>query len=89
MTGLSPAAPWMAVGLLLLSVLLVLHRPLGRLLKLLVRSSLGLAVLAFLQQLGGLFGITLGVNWVNALILGALGIPGFGLLLLLQWVLKV
>lgn len=89
MTGLSSATPWMAVGLLVLAVLLVLHRPLGRLLSLLVRSSLGLAVLACLQQLGGLFGVTLGVNWVNALILGALGVPGFGLLLMLQWALKV
>ena len=88
MTGLSSATPWMAVGLLLLAVLLVLHKPLGKLLRLLVRSSVGLAVLAFLQQLGGLFGVTLGVNWVNALILGALGIPGFGLLLMLQWALK-
>ncbi len=88
MTGLSSATPWMAVGLLALAVLLVLHKPLGKLLRLLLRSSVGLAVLAFFQQLGGLFGITLGVNWVNALILGALGIPGFGLLLMLQWALK-
>lgn len=88
MTGLSSAAPWMAVALLGLAVLLVLHKPLGKLLRLLVRSSVGLAVLAFLQQAGGLLGITLGVNWVNALILGALGIPGFGLLLMLQWALR-
>lgn len=86
MSGLSVA--WMAAGLLVLSALLALHRPLGRLLRLLVRSSVGLAVLAGLQQIGGLFGVTLGVNCLNALVLGALGVPGFGLLLMLQWVLR-
>lgn len=89
MTGLSPSIPWMAAGLLVLSALLVLHRPLGKLLRLLVRSSVGLAVLAGLQQMGGLFGVTLGVNCLNALVLGLLGVPGFGLLLMLQWVLRV
>ena len=38
--------------------------------------------------MGGFVGIKLGVNLVNALILGALGAPGFGLLLMLQWVLR-
>ncbi len=89
MTSLSPAAPWMAAGLLVLAVLFMLHRPLGKLLRLLLRSSAALALLAALRQIGNLFGITLGVNWVNALVLGALGIPGFGLLLMLQWLLRI
>ena len=33
-------------------------------------------------------GVGLGVNLVNALVLGLLGLPGFGLLLMLQWVLR-
>ena len=32
-----------------------------------------------------LTGVTLGVNLVNALVVGVLGVPGFGLLLMLQW----
>lgn len=88
MTGLSAVTPWLAVGLLLLSLILVFHRPLGRLLRLVVRSSVGLLVLAFFQELGGLFGITLGANVGNALVLGILGAPGFGLLLMLQWLLR-
>ena len=32
-------------------------------------------------------GIRLGLNVFNALFIGVLGVPGFGLLLLLQWVL--
>ena len=49
---------------------------------------MGLAVLALFSQVGHLIGVSLGVNLVNALVLGLLGIPGFGLLLLLQWVLR-
>ncbi|MCI8870800.1 MAG: transcriptional regulator [Lawsonibacter sp.] len=66
----------------------MLRRPLGRLLRLVWRSSVGLAVLALFQQLGGFLGISLGVNLVNALVLGALGVPGFALLLILQWALR-
>ena len=62
----------------------LLRRPLGRLLRLAVRSSVGLAALALLNQIG----LGLGVNLVNALILGVLGVPGLGLLLMLQWVLR-
>lgn len=88
MNGLSAATPWLAVGLLLLAVVLVFHRPLGALLRLGVRSSAGLMLLAFFQELGGFFGVTLGVNLSNALVLGLLGAPGFGLLLMLQWLLR-
>ena len=82
MTGAS--TPWLALGLLLLAGLALLRRPLGRLLRLAVRSSVGLAALALLNQIG----LGLGVNLVNALILGVLGVPGLGLLLMLQWVLR-
>lgn len=88
MTLLSPAVPWLTAGLLVLSALLLLHRPLGKLLRLLLRSSVALAFLAALRQFGGAFGVALGVNWVNALILGVLGVPGLGLLLMLQWMLR-
>ena len=74
---------WCLAGLLLCAALLLLRRPVARLL-----SSVGLAVLALFSQVGGFVGIKLGVNLVNALILGALGAPGFGLLLMLQWVLR-
>ena len=46
--GLPP--PWLALGLLLLAGLALLRRPLGQLLRLAVRSSVGLAVLALFSQ---------------------------------------
>ncbi len=54
--------------------------------KVLARTAVGGAVLAVLAQCSGWTGITLGVNLVNAAVLGILGIPGFALLLLLQQV---
>ena len=84
----APDVPWLAVALLALSILALLHRPLGRRLRLAARSAVGLAVLALFSQVGQFIGVSLGVNLVNALILGVLGVPGFGLLLMLQWVLR-
>lgn len=86
MTGASN--PWLALGLLLLAGLALLRRPLGQLLRLAVRSSVGLAVLALFSQVSPLIGVSLGVNPINALVLGVLGAPGFGLLLMLQWALR-
>ena len=45
-------------------------------------------MLALFSQVGRLIGVQLGVNLVNALVLGVLGLPGFGLLLMVQWVLR-
>lgn len=76
---------WLAVVVLALTVLLgvtVLRRLLGAVLRLAGRTALGMAVLMALQQLGGFLGFQLGVNWFNALVLGALGAPGLGLLLM-------
>ena len=81
-------SPWGALILLLLAALALFHRPLGRLLALVVRSSVGLAALALLSPAAQLIGVNLGVNLINALVLGVLGVPGFGLLLMLQWVLR-
>ncbi len=88
MTGLPDYVAWGLAVLLLCAALLLLHRPLVQLVRLVLRSSAGLAVLALLSQIGHLLGISLGVNLVNALVLGLLGIPGFGLLLMLQWALR-
>ena len=84
----SKFSTWGALALLLLAALALFHRPLGQLVRLVVRSSVGLAVLALFSQFSHLIGVSLGVNLINALVLGVLGVPGFGLLLMLQWVLR-
>lgn len=83
-----PVIVWFTAGLVILAAILMLLRPLLRLLRLILRSSLALLLLTWFQELGGLLGISLGANLYNALVLGLLGVPGFGLLLMLQWLLK-
>ena len=71
----------------MLAAMVLLRRPAGVLLRLLGRSALGLGVLAGLEAAGLLSSFGLGVNLVNALTLGLLGVPGFGLLLMGRWLL--
>ena len=84
MTLFNGAVLWSIAGLTLCSLLIALRKPLALLLKLALRSAVGLAALAAGQTVG----LSLGVNLVNALVLGLLGVPGFGLLLMVQWALR-
>ena len=58
-----------------------------RLLRLLGRSFIALLFLALLGKTGLMPGFVPGANVVTALVLGLLGAPGFGLLMLLPVVL--
>lgn len=87
MEAILNALPWIVGGLMLILLLAALRRPLQWLAGLAVRTGAGLAVLWLLSGAGSLLGLRLGVNLVNALVLGVLGAPGFGLLLLLNWAL--
>ena len=79
--------PWIVGGLMLALALAAMRRPLGALVRLGLRTGVGLGVLWVLSFTGGVLGLRLGVNLVNALVLGVLGAPGFGLLLMLNWAL--
>ena len=83
-----PSLGWLAALLPVLAGLFLLRRPLGWLVHLSVRSLGALLSLFLLNPLVKLLGVTLGVNWLNAIVLGLLGMPGFGLLLMLQWLLQ-
>ena len=65
----------------------VFRTPLRLALKLLVNTALGFLALWAVHLTAGFTGITLGLNLFNALTIGILGLPGFVLLLLTQWVL--
>ena len=88
MMDLTRFSHWALAAFLLCVALFLLRRVLVSLLRLLLRSSVGLAALALLSHIGPSAGIHLGVNLFNALVLGVLGVPGFGLLLMLQWTLR-
>ena len=74
-------------GFFLIALLRVFSGPLRLALKLAVNSLLGFMALWAVQATAGVTGIALGLNLWNALVIGILGLPGFVLLLLVQWVL--
>ena len=63
------------------------HLELKLALKLLANTLLGFLALWCVKATAAYTGITLGLNLLNALVIGILGLPGFVLLLLTQWVL--
>ena len=74
-----------ALGLALL-VAKVFSAPLKAALKVLFNTLLGLGALLLLNAAAPLTGLSLGLNLFNALVVGILGVPGLGLLLLVQWI---
>ena len=95
MSVINASAPerWAAalfLGLALLVPLLpLLAKPLARLIKLAGKTLAALGSLALFKLVGGLVGLSLGVNLLNALTIALLGLPGFGLLMLLDWACKL
>ena len=81
------AALSLTVLFLLVAVVRLFHRPLRLALRVVFNSALGLLALWILERTAPVTGLTLGVNWFNALTVGVLGLPGLGLLLLVKWVL--
>ena len=79
---------WTAGIVVLLTAAVGFRRCLFQLGRLALRSCGALMALGLVQQLGGIAGVALGVNIYNAVTLGVLGIPGFALLMMLNWTLK-
>ena len=74
-------------GFFLIALIRVFRTPLRLALKLLVNTALGFLALWAVNAASAVTGIALGLNLWNALVVGVLGLPGFVLLLLVQWVL--
>ena len=74
-------------GFFLIALIRIFRTPLRVALKLLVNTLLGFLALWAVNVTAGITGIALGLNLFNALVIGVLGLPGFLLLLLTQWVL--
>ena len=74
-------------GFFAIALLRVFSAPLKLALKLLANTLLGFLALWAVGMTAGVTGITLGLNLWNARVVGLLGLPGFVLLRLVQWVL--
>ena len=76
----------MLCAFVVLGVIQLFSAPLKLALKVLLNTLLGFAALFLLNLASGLTGFTLGLNLLNALIVGILGVPGLVLLALLKLV---
>ena len=76
--------PWLLCLVATAAALILLRRPLGALGHLAARSVVGVGALWLFNQVGTLIGVQVGLNLLTGLAVGLLGLPGFGLLLLLQ-----
>lgn len=56
--------------------------------KSILNMIMGIVLLIGLNWCGKYLGFTLSLNFVNAFVIGFLGIPGFGLIIALQYILK-
>lgn len=80
--------PWMigaCVIVLVLLFIIIFKTSLKLIFKILINTVVGFCLLYLLNLFGGAFGISLGINWINAIIAGVLGLPGIALLLILRW----
>lgn len=73
------------IGMIVL-LLKLLRKPIRWAFKLLLHAVFGFVALFIFNFFGGLVGVTLGLNWLNAVITGVLGIPGVILLLFLTYI---
>lgn len=74
-------------GFFLIALLRIFSTPLRLAMKLLINTLLGFLALWAVNLTAAVTGVSLGINLWNALVIGVLGLPGFVLLLLVQWVL--
>lgn len=74
-------------GFFFLALLRVFRTPIRLTLKLLGNTLLGFGALWAVNLTAGITGVALGLNLWNAIVIAVLGLPGFVLLLMLQWVL--
>lgn len=68
-------------------ILKLLTAPIRFAAKMLINALVGFVVLFLLNFAGGIVGLSLGINWFNALVVGIFGAPGVVLLLLLKYLL--
>ena len=75
------------VILLIILFIKIIKLPIKLLFKLLLHALVGFAALFLLNFVGSWFGISLDMNWFNAVVSGVLGVPGVIFLLVFKYIL--
>lgn len=76
-----------AVILAILVLLRIMAAPIRLALKLLVNTACGYALLFLFNLFSDVTGFTVPLNLVSSTVVGVLGLPGFGLLLIVRFLL--
>ena len=73
-----------AVIAVIVLLIKILSAPIKLVFKLLLNALFGFIILFVFNFFGAFIDFTLGVNWLNAIVVGFLGVPGVILLILLK-----
>ena len=75
-----------AVGVMVLCIILkIISFPIKVIIKLVINAVIGGIVLLLINYFGAMVGFTLDINWLSALIVGVLGVPGVIIVAILQY----
>ena len=77
---------FIAVAILFV-ILKLIALPFKIIIKLMINAFIGGAVLFLVNLVGARFGLVLDINWITALIVGFLGVPGVIIVLILHFLL--
>lgn len=85
MAGLQTTGVVIIIVILALIIFIIFKKPIKIIFKLLLNTVMGFLALFAINYLGAFIGLSVAVNWLNAVIVGVLGIPGAALILLMKW----
>ena len=78
-----------AAVVLIILIIKIFKTPIKLLFKLCINTVIGFLALMAFNYLGAYINISIGISWINALIVGIFGVPGFALLLILKWLMII
>lgn len=77
------------IAVLIVLCVVLFRKPIKFAVKVALNTGLGFVALIIVNLIGAEIGVSLGVNWLNALVVGVLGIPGVALLFFIKWMMLV
>lgn len=77
------------VVVLIVVFFMLIKTPIRLIFKLIINTVGGFITLIIVNFLGSFIGISIGVNWLNAIIVAIFGMPGLGLILILKWLMVI
>ena len=85
---LESISPAIIIGVIVLLSIILFRRSIKLIFRLLLNTIGGFIFLVVLDLVAP-FGVSLGISLLNIAVIAILGLPGVGLLLLLQWLLLI